>query len=523
MQFLNYIANRSNVSVCVYLYGVIMSEFDMSLDNAVFTYVIYPKKISELSRSICIEKYNLYLSYSKHTDVIYYEDVHNAIYIIGLCVDSHAEIERCDVPKFLLSVKDVSINSILRYSGRLAGNYVVIADIDDFLYAFTDATSCMQINYSLDELCFSSFDNITAKVCNASIDEKTLRIREGANYVEAMSNDVTIYKNIKLLLPNHYLSVLDMRITRYYPLTEWQPIKDIDRLLRRQLSLIDNIVKEYAKYFPLICPLTAGWDSRVVFSFLIKNYPNTSAYTFFHKHFTEETADIDIPQRICVLRHTQYFKVTDLLPDEKFYSSIYEIIGKHFYKSDIAMAYTYRKNFTGFATISGNIIDHIGKSSLVNLLPLWCATSSYFVAKDRNVSAEAMHEVKKYIDSIKANPITKPYIYDLFGWEEQCGRWCSYSQKIYAAAGITLLNIFNCREIIEGWVQIPRYERKRYRIHKYFLDNYAFDLSCMPLNPDEKLKFIHKSAFLFFIGTYINHYFIKLLKPHVKKILTVER
>lgn len=58
MQFLNYIANRSNVSACIYLYGVIISEFDISLDNAVFTYVIYPKKISELSKSIYIQKYN---------------------------------------------------------------------------------------------------------------------------------------------------------------------------------------------------------------------------------------------------------------------------------------------------------------------------------------------------------------------------------------------------------------------------------------------------------------------------------
>jgi len=493
-----------------------MKEFDISLDNAVFTYVLHTKKHKDLSQFIYIEKYGLYLSYSKKTEAITFQSNDSFIYIVGLCVDSYGEIERYNVPEFLLrSSKD--INDVIKAAARFAGNYVIFVSINDNFYAFSDATACMQINYALDEIFLSSFDHVVATTLDLPIDNRALNIRMSSDFVAAMPNDITIYEGVKTVLADHYIDIKNTKITRYYPYSKLQYFENPHDVLKRHVDLIDNIVKEYAKYYKIVCPLTSGWDSRVVFSFLLKNIEDLQSYIFVHKYFTETTDDLRISRQICNYLKTQHREIPDLIPDEFFINAVHDVIGKYYYKNDIAMAYTYKKTFGEAATINGNIIDHLGKSSLVNLLPTWCATSAYFTTKERKISMDSKLEVENYLKSMRNANVPSEYVYDLFGIEDQCGRLCGYSQNIYAAAGITLLNIFNSHAIIDDWVRIKHKARKQHCIHLYFLNTNNKDLKLFPFNPDEKYKFIGNSKILFFCATYVRHFLRILRKPHLKQ------
>lgn len=493
-----------------------MKEFDISLDNAVFTYVLHTKKHKDLSQCIYIEKYGLYLSYSKKTEVLTFQNSEGFIYIVGLCVDSYGEIDRYDISKFLLQ-SSKTINDVIRLAARFAGNYVIFASLNDGFYAFSDATACMQINYTLDEICLASFEHVIATTLDLPIDDRAFKIRMSSDFVAAMPNDITIYKGVKTVLANHYIDIKNGKITRYYPCTQLQYFDNPDDVLSRHVNLINNIVKEYAKYYKIVCPLTSGWDSRVVFSFLLKSIEDLQSYIFVHKYFTETTDDLRVSRQICEHLNTIHREIPDLVPDEAFINATQNIIGKYYYKDDIAMAYTYKKTFGEAATINGNIIDHLGKSSLVNLLPIWCATAAYFTTKERKISMNAKREVGNYLKLIKNNKITSQYVYDLFGIEDQCGRLCGYSQVIYAAIGIPLLNIFNSHAIIDDWVRIKHKDRKQHCIHLYFLNTNHKDLLQFPFNPDEKFKFIGNSKVLFFCATYIRHFIRMLRKPHLKQ------
>lgn len=493
-----------------------MKEFDISLDNAVFTYVLHTKKHKDLSQCIYIEKYGLYLSYSKKTEVLTFQNTESFIYVVGLCVDSYGEIERYNVPEFLLQ-SSIDISDVVKTAARFAGNYVIFISLNNNFYAFSDATACMQINYALDEICLSSFDHVVATTLALPIDNRALRIRMSSDFVAAMPNDITIYKRVKTVLADHYINITNRTTTRYYPYGELQYFENPYDILKRQVDLIDNIVKEYAKYYKIICPLTSGWDSRVVFSFLLKNIEELSSYIFVHKYFTETTDDLRISRQICSHLKIPHREIPDLVPDEAFINAVYNVIGKYYYRDDIAMAYTYKKTFGEAATINGNIIDHLGKSSLVNLLPIWCATAAYFTTKERKISMNAKREVGNYLKLIKNNKITSQYVYDLFGIEDQCGRLCGYFQNIYAAAGITLLNIFNSHAIIDDWVRIKHKDRKLHCIHLHFLNTNNKRLLQFPFNPDEKFKFVGNSKVLFFCATYIRHFIRMLRKPHLKQ------
>ena len=493
-----------------------MKELDISLDNAVFTYVLHTEKHKNLSQYIYIEKYGLYLSYSKKTEVLAFQNTDGFIYVVGLCVDSFGEIERCDIPEFLLRSSNI-ITDIIKAAARFAGNYVIFISLNNNFYAFSDATACMQINYALDEICLSSFDHVVATTLALPVDNRALRIRMSSDFVAAMPNDITIYQGVKTVLADHYINIRSRTTTRYYPYGELQYFENPHDVLKRHVDLIDNIVKEYAKYYKIVSPLTSGWDSRVVVSFLFKNIEDFQSYIFVHKYMTEITDDLRIPREICKCLEITHREIPDLIPDESFIDAVYSIIGKYYYKDDIAMAYTYKKVFGDTATINGNIIDHLGKSSLVNLLPVWCATSAYFTAKERKISIDSKLEVENYLKSMKNDGIPSQYVYDLFGIEDQCGRLCGYSQNIYAAAGITLLNIFNSHAIIDDWVRIKHKDRKLHCIHLYFLNTNNKRLLQFPFNPDEKFKFMGNSKILFFCATYIRHFLRILRKPHLKQ------
>ncbi|MEL3901251.1 MAG: hypothetical protein P1P60_00230 [Treponema phagedenis] len=493
-----------------------MPNFEITLDNALFTYILHSKKNENLSNHIFIKSYNLYLSYSKKTEVISYETDENAVYIIGLCVDSHGELTRYDIPKFLLSLKDINIDIITNASARFAGNYVILLVLNGHLYAFNDATGIVSIYYCTDTICLSSFDNITAKTVKAIIDEKYYNIRFESDHDAAMPNDITVYKNIKLVLPNHYLDLNTLNVKRFYPIETLTYFDEPEKILEKQIPKLQNIIKEYARYTNIVCPLTAGWDSRVVFAFLLKTLEKIETYTFFHKNFTDMTADLLIPKAMTDGMRCSYSQVPDMEPESDFYEAILDIIGPYYYKSDMAMAYTHKKQFGELAVVNSSIIDLLGKNSKTVFLPVFCASPKYFVTKLRNASKYTDGEMKKYLSPIY-NSALKKFVYDLFGWEILCGRYLAYSHAIYAAAGIVLLDFFNCREILNDWIQIKRVHRKRHIIHKFFLSKLAPDLLKFPVNPDTKFKTLRESRILYFFATYLRFFIRKLKKLHIKK------
>jgi len=502
-----------------------MSEFDILLDNAVFTYVVHSKKKENLSNHIFIKNHNLYLSYSKKTEVISYETGENAVYIIGLCVDSHGELTRYDIPKFLLSLKDINIDNIIEISARFAGNYIVLVSLNGCLYAFNDATGVLPIYYCTDNICLSSFDNIAAKTLNAIVDEKYYNIRFESDYDGAMPNDITVYKNIKLVLPNHYLDLNTLKVKRFYPIEPLTYFDEPEKILEKQIPKLQNIIKEYAKYTSMVCPLTAGWDSRTVFAFLLNTVENIKTYTFFHKNMTNKIDDLQIPKAMTDSVQCSYSLVPDMEPKSDFYENIVNIIGPYYYKTDMAMAYTHKKKFGDAAVVNSNISDDVGKTSKVVFLPVFCGSPKYFTTKLRNASKYTEKEMREYLKPIY-NSTLKKFVYDLFGWEILCGRALAYSHAIYSAAGIVLLDFFNCRDILNDWIQIRRSDRKKHIIHKFFLSKLAPELLKFPINPDTKFQYLRESRVLYFFATYFRFFYRKLKRPHLienTKLALIER
>jgi hypothetical protein len=490
-------------------------------NNAQFTFMISSRNNPLFAKQIYLSDHGLYINLSDQTDCSFAEERTNYLYIIGLCIDSHAELDREEIPSFLISQCKGELTTALSLVSRFAGSFVILFSIGGQLFIANDASGSIPVYYSdAKTICVSSSDQMVSTECNYKISQYAVQIRQSQDLLQPLPNDITLYENVRILLPNHYLKLLSSDIKRYAPLHFYDKSSkknsDQNKILEKQINQIDNIIKEYARYNHLICPLTGGRDSRLVFAFLKRHLHNLECFTFFHKGFTQSSGDIYIPQVICDTYKIKHHLVDDLIATDSYFQSITEIIGTYHSRYTINLAYTYTSTFNGVALVNSSILDQVGKSLLGNSLPLFFARSSYFTAKQHNFSSACKRETSNYIDSVKAEELF-PAIYDLFAIENRLGRWASQGNMIYSAAGIVNLNIFNCREIIESWMQIPRRKRKKYFIHNYFFNAIAPDLLQFPFNPDDKTSWIKDYAPLFLIGTYAKYLAAKL-RFRIKKV-----
>ena len=480
-----------------------------NIDESVFSYIVSSSPANIFSKHKRIFNNTLTISCSKKTDILYAEHQNQAIAIIGFCVDSHREIERNSIPEETLSQNFPSSEAAFLWFNRFAGKYVILFKSYSEIYVWGDATCSVPINYTCAafDLCISSSDNLIAKNNGFPVSEYSKKIRLGSDLSQALPWNMTMYDEIKALLPNHYLSLSSRNVTRVSFEASINTNKtNISNTLSQTLFTVTNIAKEYTQYYNLSCPLTSGFDSRVVYAILSDVLGNFDCYTFRHANFSPNEGDIVIPAEICKHYNRKHIIIDDIEAPDDYIHSIKEVLGDYIPNRLINIAYTYNSELSEYAQINGDIIDQIGKSLIGNNIPTGLASSAFFQCKIHNKEISSRSEIKKHIDSMMTAG-KKENIFDLFAMENRCGRWASQTSMIYSACGITSLNFFNCRELILLWSSIPRKARTQKQIHHYLFNELDPSLLNFSFNPGSKLNRIIKENWLaFYLATFAKQF-----------------
>jgi hypothetical protein len=141
------------------------------------------------------------------------------------------------------------------------------------------------------------------------------------------------------------------------------------------------------------------------------------------------------------------------------------------------------------------------------------ATVNYLVTKTHNYSSANKYYVKEWLKNVESFP--KEYNvskYDLFNWEHRFGRWMSNSIQNYDYL-VNQTYIFNCRYLIELWINIPRSERTNRSFHEEVIKSEWPELLEVEFNPDEKLmNRIFNNSYAFYYGSIAKHYIKKIKK-----------
>lgn len=476
--------------------------------NAVFTYAISSRPVVDYSKQHVLAGGELILSYTDKTDVYTYTSADCEVAVIGFCADALGEWKQSEIPQRMAEQEQKDIESIYRLARRFAGRYVIYYRNETDAYLIPDAYGLLEANYGRKgkDLCIASVDKTVGDYFDWPVFSTAVGIKKCGDYSKALPYQITMYEDVKILIPNHYLTLSNLQMTRV-PL-DVRPIRttqEIQECVDRTITLVLQILKAYRERYDIVCPLTAGRDSRVVLSFLKRDDADLTCYTFRHAGFTDKTPDIAIPREICRDLGLKYEVLDDIIPDQAYLSAAKSHLGAYCSDATLSRALTFSARFPNKIMIHSDILDQIGKSSLSNNIPSFLGVPSFFVCKLHNFSGHTKGEMKKMLDDMgeeksRLNP------YDLYCIEQEGVRWVAQGLTAYSVCGVTALNLFNCGLILDLWLGLERKMRMKHVLHKKILEQLEPQLLQYPVNPGAKYGRIKKSSFLVWLGSYVQYW-----------------
>lgn len=301
----------------------------------------------------------------------------------------------------------------------------------------------------------------------------------------------TPYKEIKHLLPNHYLDLITGTCHRYWPDKALERITH-DEAINEISSLLQNSMKGIALRFDSAVGITAGLDSRLVLAASKEICNKLSFITVRQGRMSDDNHDIVVPARLLPRLSLQHHIIKSsaiMTPDfsRAFKKNVF--LAHDIYGSDAEAIYSFFPQRKVVVTGSG---AEVGRCSFRKQLS---------ESQRQNITPEDLSRLQKMgkndfvINNFTnwLNSIEKKYnlnILDLFEWEQGHGNWLAMTQLEFNIAWRDIFTPFNCRNVLTTMLSVDEKYRKDpdYSLFKNLILKLWPETLCEPINPDGRKK-----------------------------------
>lgn len=401
------------------------------------------------------------------------------------------------------------ISAVIAFEKQLGGKYLILYREQEQYHILGDATCSIPVFYNTDgEFACTSNCRYLVNQYGYLPDRELQQIRNSGEISQAMPFDITQYREVKQLLPNHTLYVNQRMAVRFVNAERPQPILTAEKAAEITAPMIEKLSGFYKSQFPVYCPITSGRDSRVVLAYLSGGDTPVQCYTIRHPEHRDDSQDIVIPKQLCQENGLPYAQIRDVTISEDCKVEMDDLLGENQYSfRTLQIAETIKEHYGDGAVINGDIIGQVGKCSLHRDIPLCFATPSYFRCKLHNYSTGAKKELKCWLSDIQSSEECVNE-FDLFSIENRMGRWAGQENLIYNSIGQVYLNIFNSRSVIYTWSAVSRTERKQSRIHISLINNRMPSLLTVPFELDRNVivRLSKANGLTYLLASYAKYY-----------------
>ncbi len=480
-------------------------------NNSIFSFVLCDEKLKDCFVSdfeVAERLASYFLLVDNRTPLQVAKNGNRKVVVFGYVVDVlNGQTDK--IAEILLD-ETQTLSDIIEREKSLGGKYLLLYAENENVYCLGDATCSVPIFYSigLDGFMCCTNHKTIIDTFKLETDIELQKIRDSGPLNQAMPFDVTPYREIKQLIPNHYLDIKKEQAIRFVNSYELQCEISPEKAAEITAPMIEKITEMYLSKFKVYCPLTSGRDSRVVYAFLKSLTNDVNTYTIWKDRFKSDDQDWTVPVKLAELAGTSHKQIyaEELTSDLK--QSMDSILGKNMYPDDaFQLTVTVNSKYPDCATIEGDIIGQVGKCSLHRDIPTSFATPAYFRCKLHNYSDEAKTLLKLWLDDIKsANE--KINSFDLFSIENRLGVWASHTHLLRNIAGQTYVNIFNSRSIIYVWTAVERALRMKSAIHVELIKLKAPELLQIPFEQDKSglVNLAKSNKFVFYFASFAKFY-----------------
>ncbi|GAB4388031.1 MAG: hypothetical protein Kow0025_04970 [Thermodesulfovibrionales bacterium] len=345
-----------------------------------------------------------------------------------------------------------SVSQIISKLENLSGRFVLIVKSRDNLWLFHDAVALRQVQYCHDSRgamwCASQAETLAERL-GFDYDDEVLSYRDMPAYQRSkdefwLLNDRTPYREIRNLLPNHYLDLRKGKAVRFWPAAGCVTPLSVDESIRLCTPILENSIGAATQRFDLKMGISAGGDSRKTLAAARGVKDRIYYFTHTPTQLSMLTNDVEIPARLLPRLGLEHHKLGMRRMCEEF---------RKYYESSATWAREGRGN------ISYTLLQQFGPDSAVlNSNISEVAQCVYWLPKAK-INGEtlavisglnhpfAVREFQKWVDGARpACMEARINILDLFFLEQRMGRWATAAFSEYDIAHETF-NPYNNRRL----------------------------------------------------------------------------
>ena len=446
---------------------------------------------------------NLFLTIHPDLNCSFMKSGNNSLILIGHILDpDNPSHNNEDILSDLLFNSFDNFNTLIERTFTLGGRWILIVKLGEDIILFNDASGLRQVFYtdinSTGSLWCASQPGLIADILGLAIDGEAhdfIKKIEPINKEYWWPGNSSPFKEIKHLLPNHYIHLNTGAVNRYWP------NKKLNRLsLNMAVERISRILKGLAcsmyNRFDLALSITAGLDSRVVLASFKDFYKDITCITLKEQGMSRWSADIRVPKTMLSALGVNHDIVNVSPTIDDIYSSIFKnnvAYAHDIWLKDAYAIFNYNRNEK--VAVVGSVSE-IGrcfyKSSRYSGGKLTGSILSSMTKMNGNHFAAT--SFNKWLKSIEN--LFDYNLLDLFYWEQRVGNWLAMCQLEFDLAWKDIFSPFNCRELIVSMLSVDEEFRSppHYKLHKGLILNLWPELLDYPINPPDRILLLKKKV-----------------------------
>ena len=436
-----------------------------------------------------------------HPDLNAYQAAHEnkSLTLIGFILDpDNPQNSDADIVNALI-LKLSDADSFIAHTYRHGGRWILIVNDGKEIRLLNDAVGLRQVFYSdvlhTEELWCASQPGMIADQLTLEMDP------EGVDFIDSYEfrknpefrwpGNGSPYRQVKHLLPNHYLNLETGHCKRYWP---DKPLSDLSFHEGIELisALLRGLMKSASNRFDLALSITAGLDSRVVLAASKEIRDSASYMTVRQIRMPDDYADITIPSQLLSRLGLKHDVVkSSLVIDDKFIEVFKKNvpIPHYVYAPDahaILKYYAKKK-----VAVTGGTSE-VSRSSFRELLG---RPQDEKVTLQDFARLQEMGKDKFAFDHYQSwlSGLGNTYnldILNLFEWELDDGNWLAMCQLEFDIAWKDIFAPFNCKDLISTMLSLKQEVMMppKYEFYHALISNLWPDILSVPINPHKKKK-----------------------------------
>lgn len=424
---------------------------------------------------------------------------------------------------------DGSLDNFIKHTYSLGGRWILIVDNGREIRLFNDPAGYRQVFYAdvsvMKDIWCASQPGVIADILKLEPDAEALQFIETFRAVEKQywwPGNTSLYREIKHLLPNHYLDLVTGSCCRYWPDRKLDKLS-LDDSVRRNAEILQGLMRSAANRFSLALSLTAGKDTRLVLA-ASKNIKDNFYFTMMYWDLNEMSSDIQIPSRLLAKLglHHNIIKCPPVMEDE--FRKIYErnvVTAREVYGT-IAQG-LYNDYPMDKVCVKGNAIpiamNHFDKYlSKADRENVNSQVLTRFMKMEGNLFAERAYE--QWFSGL--HDIYDINVLDLHYWEDRDANWQAMSQLEWDIVQEVFVP-FNCRTLLLNMLSVNKKYRKfpDYIMHNELIHYMWPELLSEPINPQKRQRKRKSTIINTLTKTRIHKIFPMKLRDLVKKSLNI--